>query len=125
MLENVKNLVSHNKGHTFAVIRETLEKELGYHIAYKEMCIRDSPGSPPDMLEQVFEPFFRLDEARSPHTGGSGLGPVSYTHLDVYKRQVSFCDIFTEPVFPRCPFSLSALLGEKGPSMTRSKEGGR
>ena len=38
---------------------------------------------------------------------------------------VSFCDIFTEPLFPRCPFSLSALLGEKGPSMTRSKEGGR
>lgn len=26
------------------------------------------------LLEQVFEPFFRLDEARSPHTGGSGLG---------------------------------------------------
>ena len=34
----------------------------------------DGPGIPPDMLEQVFEPFFRLDEARSPHTGGSGLG---------------------------------------------------
>lgn len=34
----------------------------------------DGPGLPPEMLEQVFEPFFRLDEARSPHTGGSGLG---------------------------------------------------
>ena len=34
----------------------------------------DGPGIPPDMLEQVFEPFFHLDEARSPHTGGSGLG---------------------------------------------------
>lgn len=34
----------------------------------------DGPGIPPEMLEQVFEPFFSLDEARSPHTGGSGLG---------------------------------------------------
>jgi signal transduction histidine kinase len=32
------------------------------------------PGLPPDKLEQVFEPFFRLDESRSPETGGSGLG---------------------------------------------------
>lgn len=35
MLENVKNLVSHNKGHTFEIIRNTLEKELGYHIFWK------------------------------------------------------------------------------------------
>lgn len=35
LLENVKNLVSHDKGNTFRVIRETLEKELGYHISYR------------------------------------------------------------------------------------------
>ncbi len=34
MLENVKNLVSHDKGKTFIVITETL-KELGYSIHYK------------------------------------------------------------------------------------------
>jgi DNA (cytosine-5)-methyltransferase 1 len=34
MLENVKNLVSHDKGKTFRVIAETL-KELGYTIHYK------------------------------------------------------------------------------------------
>lgn len=32
LLENVKNLVSHDKGRTFKVIKETLEKELGYQI---------------------------------------------------------------------------------------------
>jgi DNA (cytosine-5)-methyltransferase 1 len=34
MLENVKNLVSHDKGNTFKVITETL-KSLGYHLYYK------------------------------------------------------------------------------------------
>jgi DNA (cytosine-5)-methyltransferase 1 len=32
LLENVKNLVSHDKGRTFAVIKRTLTEELGYHI---------------------------------------------------------------------------------------------
>lgn len=35
MLENVKNLISHNKGHTFEVIRNTLERELGYQVFWK------------------------------------------------------------------------------------------
>lgn len=35
LLENVKNLLSHDKGNTFAVIKETLENQLGYHISYK------------------------------------------------------------------------------------------
>lgn len=34
MLENVKNLVSHDKGKTFTIIKETL-KELGYSIHFK------------------------------------------------------------------------------------------
>ena len=35
LLENVKNLRSHNKGHTFRTICGALEEELGYRISYR------------------------------------------------------------------------------------------
>lgn len=35
LLENVKNLVSHNGGKTFGVIRDTLERELEYQLYWK------------------------------------------------------------------------------------------
>ena len=35
LLENVKNLVSHDRGNTFKVIRDVLENELGYQITWK------------------------------------------------------------------------------------------
>lgn len=34
----------------------------------------DGPGIPANRLEEVFEPFVRLEESRSATTGGSGLG---------------------------------------------------
>ena len=34
----------------------------------------DGPGIPPEMREEVFRPFFRLDESRNMETGGTGLG---------------------------------------------------
>ena len=34
----------------------------------------EGPGIPEEKLEQVFEPFFRLDESRSRESGGVGLG---------------------------------------------------
>ena len=45
---------------------------------------------PEDQLEHIFDKLYRMEESRSSETGGSGLGPVSYTHLDVYKRQHLF-----------------------------------
>jgi len=35
LLENVKNLISHDKGNTFRIIIKTLRDELGYHVDYK------------------------------------------------------------------------------------------
>jgi signal transduction histidine kinase len=42
-----------------------------------ELVVRvldDGPGIPAEMLEQVFEPFFRLEGSRNADTGGVGLG---------------------------------------------------
>jgi signal transduction histidine kinase len=37
--------------------------------------IRDEgPGIPPDELERVFEPFYRVESSRNRDTGGTGLG---------------------------------------------------
>jgi signal transduction histidine kinase len=34
----------------------------------------DGPGIPPDELEKVFEPFYRVESSRNRDTGGTGLG---------------------------------------------------
>ena len=56
LLENVKNLQSHDKGKTFQVIKETLEDELGYHIDWK---VIDAKGFVPQHRERIFIAGFR------------------------------------------------------------------
>jgi DNA (cytosine-5)-methyltransferase 1 len=51
VLENVKNLVSHDRGNTFAVIRRTLEQELGYRIAWR---VIDARSFVPQHRERIF-----------------------------------------------------------------------
>lgn len=51
VLENVKNLKSHDKGRTFKIIHETLTKELGYHVYYK---IIDAQSVVPQHRERIF-----------------------------------------------------------------------
>ena len=58
LLENVKNLVNHDKGRTFRVIRQTLTQELGYNVHWK---VIDARSFVPQHRERIFIAGFRED----------------------------------------------------------------
>lgn len=56
LLENVKNLVRHDKGRTFALIKKTIEEDLGY--SFKHMILNSS-SLVPQRRERCFIVAFR------------------------------------------------------------------
>lgn len=72
LLENVKNLLSHDKGKTFATILQVLRKELGYEVQYK---VIDGRCFVPQHRERIIivgfrEPCgFSWDDLRLPDQG--------------------------------------------------------
>ena len=58
LLENVRNLVSHDRGRTFAVIRGVLERELGYTVSFR---VIDARAWVPQHRERIFIAGFRED----------------------------------------------------------------
>lgn len=72
LLENVKNLASHDHGRTFAIIRQTLEDDLGYHIHYK---VLDSKAWTCQHRERIYIVGFEDDV------------PFSWEKLDVPKEK--------------------------------------
>lgn len=56
LLENVKNLLSHDKGNTFKVILQTLRDELGYDVHYK---VIDGQHFTPQHRERIIIVGFR------------------------------------------------------------------
>lgn len=75
LLENVKNLASHDGGRTFRTIRSVLTDELKYHIHWK---VIDARGFVPQHRERIFIVGFR-DETDFSWDGlglpGPGTGP--------------------------------------------------
>jgi DNA (cytosine-5)-methyltransferase 1 len=63
ILENVKNLVHHDRGRTFRIIRNTLTAELGYVIFWK---IIDASAYVPQHRERIMIVGFRGDLYRDP-----------------------------------------------------------
>lgn len=79
LLENVKNLTSHDKGRTFAIIRRTLAAELGYELHYR--VIDASPWVPQHRERIVLVGFreptnFSFDRLPLPHTPGPRVGDI-------------------------------------------------
>lgn len=56
LLENVKNLVNHDKGRTFEVIRRTLIEDLGYQVHWK---VINAKAFVPQNRERIFIAGFR------------------------------------------------------------------
>jgi DNA (cytosine-5)-methyltransferase 1 len=72
LLENVKNLLSHDKGRTFEVILQTLRDELGYEVHYR---VVDGRHFTPQHRERIIivgfrgETSFCWDDLRLPEHG--------------------------------------------------------
>jgi DNA (cytosine-5)-methyltransferase 1 len=60
LLENVRNLIGHDKGRTFQTIKDVLEKDLGYTIDYR---VIDGRYWTPQHRERIFIVGFRKDQA--------------------------------------------------------------
>jgi len=61
----VQNAIRHG-------VRATIQIEDGPQLIIR--VLDEGPGIPEDLLEKVFEPFFRLEHSRNRDTGGTGLG---------------------------------------------------
>ena len=83
-VENVvRNAIRYTQEGTSVEIELTSEEKAGRREAV--LNVSDSgPGVPPDALGKLFEPFYRLDDARGRLTGGVGLG------LAITERAVRF-----------------------------------
>jgi signal transduction histidine kinase len=65
------------------------------------------PGIPKESLEQVFEPFFRLETSRNRDTGGTGLGlsiarDIAQAHGGTLNLRNAEPGLIAELVLPRC-----------------------
>src|SRR5690606_1029271 len=71
-IENVvRNAVRHTPAHTTVTIRM---EQPGNGRTVAVLVEDDGPGGPADALPHLFDPFFRVDDARERSSGGAGLG---------------------------------------------------
>lgn len=103
LLENVKNLVSHDKGRTLSTIIDVLEKELGYKVSYRVingkhfvpqhreriMIVGFRDGSSLDWDEINLPPLEQAPKLASILHRQDGTDPEEWNFLEGKKRVVS------------------------------------
>ena len=60
------------EGTTVEVRLERQQSAMGEEVVVR--VLDSGPGVPDEALQKIFEPFYRLDDARNRQTGGAGLG---------------------------------------------------
>lgn len=92
MLENVKNLISHDKGKTFTIILEVL-KELGYKVYSK---VLDSKHFVPQHRERIIIVGFKIDFFK---------GRETFSFPELPESSLIFKDILENKVDPKYTLS--------------------
>jgi DNA (cytosine-5)-methyltransferase 1 len=93
LLENVKNLTSHDKGRTFQVILETLTNELGYKVWYK---VIDAQHFVPQHRERIIIVGFRenvsfsWDDLKLPPKGSVRLKSILHPGNGSEKAEIPY-----------------------------------
>jgi len=98
VLENVKNLQSHDRGRTFDVIRRTLTQKLGYSLSYR---VIDARSFVPQHRERIFIVGVHPDAARPfdfsevvipPQEAGPKLGDILHPEDGTERPEARFTD---------------------------------
>lgn len=85
LLENVKNLLSHDKGNTFRVIMSVLTEDLGYHVHWK---VIDGKQWTPQHRERIYIVGFKdnlpfdWEDLEAPGQGGGVFADVQEHDVD-------------------------------------------
>lgn len=103
LLENVKNLTSHDVGKTFKIIKGTLQEELGYHITHK---VVDGKGFVPQHRERIFivgfsqESGYDINNVEFPDANnGPKLNSILHDHIDAEDDYPYFFDGEVNPKY--------------------------
>ena len=87
----VSNLLENAARHATSSV--TIELSEGSHGTATLVVADDGPGVPAADRERVFEPFTRLDEARTTSSGGVGLGlAIVHDIVEAHEGTVSIAD---------------------------------
>ena len=86
-LENVKHLLNHDDGRTFDIIKQILEKDLGYKIYYK--VVKATDYGLPQHRPRIFIVGFRSEDVYREHFEFPEPIPLKFNMSDVWQGKCS------------------------------------